>query len=155
MNKKLLCAGLAALMLAGCSSNAGTAAKDDAASTGDTTTAAGTTTEKATVTGDDDSETTAEITKTDGKITGVSIDVVTSDGESKKDAGDEYNMKAASTIGKEWYEQVEYLENYIVEHGVDSIKLNSEGYAEDEDVRSNCTINLTEIMKAVDEANAK
>lgn len=140
MNKKLLGAAAAALLLAACSSSNGGAA--------------GTTTE-ATVTGSDGSETTASLTKEDGKLTGVSIDVVDEDGNSKKELGDDYNMKQASTIGKEWYEQVNYLENYILENGVDAVKLDSEGYAEEEDLKSGCTINLTDIMKAVDEANAE
>lgn len=140
MNKKLLGAAAAAMLLAACSSSNGGAA--------------GTTTE-ATVTGSDGSETTASLTKEDGKLTGVSIDVVGEDGNSKKELGDDYNMKKASGIGKEWYEQVNYLENYILENGVDAVKLDSAGYAEEEDLKSGCTINLTDIMKAVDEANAE
>lgn len=64
-------------------------------------------------------------------------------------------MKSASGIGKEWNEQIEFLENYIVEHGADSVKLDADGYAEDEDVRSGVTINLSKIMEAVDEAAAE
>lgn len=65
----------------------------------------------------------------DGKIMDVKIDEVESavdfDGsgslvnysydrlKSKKELGDSYGMKAYSSIGKEWYEQVEYLENWL------------------------------------------
>lgn len=143
MNKKLAAAAMAAMMLAACSSSS-----DDAANS-----TAGTQTE-ATVT-TDGAETTAVLTKEDGKLTGVSIDVVTEEGDSKKHLGADYNMKSASKIGKEWNEQVEFLENYILEHGVDSVKLDADGYAESEDVKSGCTINLKDIMQAVDEANAK
>lgn len=142
MNKKLAAAAMAAMMLAACSSsNSGTTA--------------GGNTSEATVTSDDGAETTAVLTKEDGKLTGVTIDVVDAEGNSKKELGNDYNIKKASTIGKEWFEQVDFLENYILEHGVDSVKLDKDGYAESEDVKSGCTINLTDIMKAVDEANAK
>lgn len=140
MNKKLAAAAFAALLLGACSSSSNSTAG---------------TTSEATVTGSDGSETTAEITKEDGKVTGISIDVVDKDGNSKKEAGSDYAMKKASTIGKEWDEQVSFLENYMLEHGIDSVKLDSDGYAESEDVKSGCTINLTDIMKAVDEADAK
>lgn len=141
MNKKLVAAGLAALMLAACSNSS---SSSDAG-----------TSSEATVTGSDGSETTAVLTKQDGKLTGVSIDVVDESGNSKKDAKEDYGMKKDSPIGKEWYEQVDFLENYILEHGVDSVKLDADGYAESEDVKSGCTINLKDIMEAVDEANAK
>ncbi len=64
-------------------------------------------------------------------------------------------MKEASSIGKEWYEQVKYLEQFIIDNGVDAVKLDKDGYAEDEDLKSGCTINLTDIMEAVKEADAK
>lgn len=64
-------------------------------------------------------------------------------------------MKEASIIGKEWYEQVKYLEQFIIDNGVDAVKLDKDGYAEDEDLKSGCTINLTDIMEAVKEADAK
>lgn len=64
-------------------------------------------------------------------------------------------MKEDSSIGKEWYEQVKYLEQFIIDNGVDAVKLDKDGYAEDEDLKSGCTINLTDIMEAVKEADAK
>lgn len=138
MKKSFALVGLAAMMLAACGGS-------DAASG---------TTESATV-ATDTGEVTATLTKdAEGKLTGVNIDEI-KDGESKKDLGDEYDMKKASGIGKGWYEQIEFLENYIIENGVDSVKLNADGYAESEDVKAGCTINLKTIMEAVDEANAK
>lgn len=65
----------------------------------------------------------------DGKIVRISIDEVESNigfdatgqladftaGEvqSKKELGDAYGMKAASSIGKEWYQQIESLEKWL------------------------------------------
>lgn len=143
MKKSFALIGLGAMMLAACSGNGGSA-----------DTAKGTT-ESATVE-HDGSEITATLTKdADGKLTSVNIDEVTEDGESTKDLGDDYDMKKASTIGKEWFEQVEYLENFILENGVDAVKMDDAGYAENEDLKSGCTINISNFMKAVDEANAK
>lgn len=96
-----------------------------------------------------------EVTKEGDKVTAVSIDEVDEEGLSKKDLGDDYGMKKASTVEKEWYEQVEFLENYILENGVDSIKLNDEGKAENEDLKSGCTISIKNMVDAVKEAEAK
>ena len=65
-----------------------------------------------------------------GKIVKISIDEIESnigfDGKgqlvgftggeikSKKEQGDSYGMKAASSIGKEWYQQVESLEKWLI-----------------------------------------
>ena len=38
---------------------------------------------------------------------------------SKKDLGDKYNMKSASKIGSEWYEQIAYLERELVGKKID------------------------------------
>lgn len=132
---------IAAMMFAGCSSSAPAASDSNE------------TTNTAHVAADDGTEVTATVTKKDGKITAVEIDQTTEDGTSKKDLGADYDMKKASGIGKEWDEQVKFLENYIVEHGPEAVKLNADGYAEDEDVKSGCTINLSKIMEAVDEAD--
>jgi predicted nucleotidyltransferase len=40
----------------------------------------------------------------------------------KVEKGDQYGMKAASTIGKEWYEQITELENWMVGKTVEEIK---------------------------------
>lgn len=151
MKKRLFAAlAVAGMMLAGCSSTsapASSAANSSAAAEGETTNTAHVAT--------DGGEVTATVTKKDGKVTAVEIDETTEDGTSKKDLGSEYGMKAKSGIGKEWDEEIKFLEDYLVKNGIDSVKLNSDGYAEEEDVKSGCTINLKTIMEAVDEAAAK
>lgn len=134
---------VASTLLVGCSSGTTDTSKDD-----------GTVSNTAYVE-TDGGEIKATVTKKDGKVTAVEIDETTSDGDSKKDMGTDYGLKDKSGIGKEWNEQIEFLENYLVEHGIDSVKLNSDGYAEEEDVKTGCTINLKQIMEAVDAANAK
>lgn len=48
--------------------------------------------------------------------------------QTKKSLKEEYGMKVASPIGKEWYEQINALEAYIVENdGVSTIELNDSG----------------------------
>ncbi len=100
--------------------------------------------------------TTATVVVKGDKIESVSLDVITEAG-SKKELKDDYNMKGASGIGKEWYEQAEFLENYLKENGIDSVNLTAEGYAADEDVLAGCTINIKELVETAQEAynNAK
>ena len=128
---------LCGVVLAGCSS-----AKEGSAS----------------VTGSNGDVTTATL-KVDGeKITSVSIDTKQKDSDkTKKELKEQYNMKKASPIKKEWYEQVLTLENYIKENGVDAIKLNNEGKATNEDLVTGCTISISDMVDAVKEAqkNAK
>lgn len=73
----------------------------------------------------------------DGKVAGVQIDTVQTtvefdkDGKvttdlgekvlTKKEIKDDYNMKKASDIGKEWYEQIEALEDWMVGKTVEEI----------------------------------
>lgn len=128
---------LCGVVLAGCSS-----AKEGSAS----------------VTGSNGDVTTATV-KVDGdKITSVSIDTKQKDSDkTKKELKEQYNMKKASPIKKEWYEQVLTLENYIKENSVDAIKLNNEGKATNEDLVTGCTISISDMVDAVKEAqkNAK
>lgn len=137
MKKNILIIGAATLLLAACSNGNG-----------------GQTTTNSASRNSDFGEITATITKQDGKVTAIDIDKI-QDGKSTKDLGSEYGMKKASKIGKEWDEQIISLEQYMLKNGIDSVKLDSEGYPENEDLKSECTISLSTIMDAVKEANAK
>lgn len=139
--KKLLCIAAAALLLAGCGSSTKT------------------TTGEGTSTNDKGLVTTAKVTMEGDKIKTVEIDE-TFDKEgttTKKAKGADYNMKGASPIGKEWNEQIEALEKFIADKGIDAVKLDKDGYAENEDVKSSCTINIAGYVEAVNNAvkNAK
>ncbi len=96
----------------------------------------------------------AEVVMKDGKIESITLDEYSS-GASKKELKNDYNMKSASSIQKEWFEQVEFLEKYMVENGIDSVKLTAEGYAADDDVLAGCTINIKSMMDAAKDAAAK
>ncbi len=78
---------------------------------------------------------------------------------SKRELGDNYNMKSASTIDKEWYEQVDFFEDYIVgmtakEVSAISVNTDQEGnrYASDEVLYAGCTISIGNFINAVEKA---
>ena len=100
--------------------------------------------------------TTAKVTYKNKKLTDVTIDETT-DTTTKRKLGKDYHMKDASVIGKEWDEQMDYLQTYIKDHGVAAIELDEQGKAKNDDVRSGCTVSVDGYIKAVKNAmeNAK
>ncbi len=68
----------------------------------------------------------------------------------KRELGDDLNMKAASSIQKEWYEQADAFAGYIVGKSADEIT----GVADDSGkvteglVKAGCTINVSAMIKA-------
>lgn len=76
----------------------------------------------------------------------------------KHEKGDAYNMKGASGIGKEWFEQAEALGAYCVGKTLDEviagIAMNDSGYPTGEDVVSGCTIQVSDFVKALQKAYA-
>lgn len=100
--------------------------------------------------------TTANIKMQDEKLQEVELDESTKD-RTKKTLKEEYGMKAASSIGKEWYEQAMFFEDYVEKNGLDKITLDDEGKATNEDILTGCTIKIDGFIKAIDDAqkNAK
>ena len=103
---------------------------------------------------------TVEITVKGDKVEKITMDE-TKEGKSKKELGAEYGMKAVSAqkgIGKEWDEQIKFLEDYIVKNGLAAVKLDDAGYATGDDVKAGCTINIKNLMdtatKAAEDAKA-
>ena len=133
MKKTMLCAIL--VLLCGCSSN---------------------TTKEATgsYTGKKGETTTAKVKWEKDAIKEVEFDETTGD-TTKKKLGAEYNMKQASGIGKEWNEQVMFLEKYIEQNGMENLQMNAEGKSENPDVMAGCTISLEPFVKAIDDAKTK
>lgn len=134
------------------------------------------------VTPDADALTEADITTAavtlgaDGKIINVKIDMVQSkisfdaNGQLKTDTtaalqtkveqGDAYGMKAASKIGKEWYEQIAALEDWMVGKTIDEVmgmQISQEGTSAEADLTSSVTIHVGDYLNAVKKAvdNAK
>lgn len=100
---------------------------------------------------------TAQVELKDGKISSISIDeTYTVDGKqtTKKTLGEDYGMSAFNLV--EWDDQIAHLEDSL--KGTDgTIALDATGFSTDADVLSGCTINLSNIEKAVADAvaNAK
>ena len=79
--------------------------------------------------------------------------------DSKKELGDAYDMRKASPIGKEWFEQAEALEKYVTGKTLAQVKgiALEDGYPTDEDLTSSVTMNISSIITAIEKAvnNAK
>lgn len=84
----------------------------------------------------------------EGKIVEIDIDEI-NDAGSKKEMGEEYKMSENAIAP--WYKQIEALEKYIVENGVESIELN-EGKAVNEDLVSSVTISIENYIKTINKA---
>ena len=76
---------------------------------------------------------------------------------SKYDLKEGYNMKGASPIGKEWYEQIDAYELWCVGKTVDEVKAGvaADGNPADETLLTGCTIKIGDITNAVVDACAK
>ncbi len=117
-----------------------------------------------------------------GKITAVSFDIaqnkvgfdatgaltgeLTGEHPTKKELGDGYGMKAASGIGKEWFEQAEALEDWCVGKTVEEVVAmptydKGDGHhtqvPDDVDLKTGCTIDVGSFLNALQKAadNAK
>ena len=73
----------------------------------------------------------------------------------KKALGDEYGMKKASAIGKEWYEQAAGFEAYAVGKTVEQIQglaVNEEAHPTDADVVASCSMSIGDFQAAIAKA---
>lgn len=80
--------------------------------------------------------------------------------KSKQELGEEYGMKKASGIGKEWNEQANAFAAYTVGKTVDEVKgiaVNEEGVTTEADLTSSVTIHVGDFIAGVEKAvaNAK
>ena len=74
---------------------------------------------------------------------------------SKLALGDNYNMKVASGIGKEWYEQANALATYVKGKTLDQVKaiaLDESGKLTDADLLTSVTITVSGYLKAIEKA---
>lgn len=81
----------------------------------------------------DEAQTKPDLTKDNGNVT---------DLRTKLQKKEDYAMKAASPIGKEWYEQVATFENWCKGKTADDVKaaIDEAGSATDADLKAGCTI---------------
>lgn len=133
--KKLACLFAAAVLLAGCGGSGDTEKKGTATSPEN----------------DKGQAATVEVTLKGDDITAIAIDE-TYEGSTKKALKEDYDMKKASGIGKEWYEQAAFLENYIVEKGIDAVAIDESGYPTGDDVKTGCTMNVKTYLETAKEA---
>ena len=107
-----------------------------------------------TYTNDSGEKTTARVKLKNDKIAEVEIDeTAKGKDKTKKELGEDYGMKQASPIKKEWNEQIAFTAKYVEKHGIDKIKLNQDGKAENNDVEG-CTSAWT-LYKAIQDAEKK
>jgi len=76
---------------------------------------------------------------------------------SKYDLKEGYNMKGASPIGKEWYEQIDVYTKWCEGKTVDEVKagVGENGAPANEELLTGCTITISDITKAVVDACEK
>lgn len=127
---------LMVLALVGCSSN--TATPTTKTGTGEVET--------------DSDKTTVTVTMEGDKLTSVYIDQANKGEAGKKELKEDYNMKGVSPIGKEWYEQAEFLEKYMVDNNTIKLDTDEKGHPVSEDVLAGCTIAITDILEAANKA---
>lgn len=74
--------------------------------------------------------------------------------KTKWELGDDYNMKQASSIGKEWYEQCQAFCDYIQGMTAEEVAEleTDDGYAAQPDLMAGCTIRISNFVQAVEKA---
>lgn len=75
----------------------------------------------------------------------------------KQELGDDYGMKKASGLGKEWYEQAEALAAYVTGKTIDQVKgiaLSDSGAPTDADLSATVTIKIGDYIKTIEKAVA-
>ncbi len=123
-----------------------------------------------------DSTVAAVLVGQDGKILKCSIDVaqtkinfskegklvtdVAAEFQSKQELKDAYGMKKSSGIGKEWNEQADAFEAYVIGKTVEEVKgiaLGDDGKATEADLTASVTVHINEFIEAIEKAvaNAK
>ena len=103
----------------------------------------------------------------EGKITGISFDVVQAKGQfdaagavsgeasiepqTKNELKENYGMKGISPIGKEYYEQMDALEAWCIGKTVEEVVTLS---ADDADLKAGCTVGIANQLVALQKAAA-
>lgn len=75
--------------------------------------------------------------------------------KTKVELGNDYGMKKASKIGKEWFEQSDAFSKYVVGKTVEEVKgiaVNAEGKATDTDLTASVTVGIGEFQETIEKA---
>lgn len=73
----------------------------------------------------------------------------------KNERGDDYGMKGASGIGKEWFEQADYLSKYVLGKTADEVAampVGEDGKSTDADLLAGCTVAVGGYLSVIAEA---
>jgi ABC-type transporter Mla MlaB component len=87
----------------------------------------------------------------------ITSDLSGADFKTKVELGDAYDMKKASSIGKEWYEQAKAFSDYIKGKTVADVKgiaLDDSSKPTSDDLKSSVTVSIGEFLTAIDRAGA-
>lgn len=95
-------------------------------------------------------------------VSGALTGDVASEIKTKKELGDAYNMKAASGIKKEWYEQIAALEDWMRGKTVDDVLAmkvterddGNKDIPDEDDLKTSVTISVTDQLHALEKAYA-
>ena len=176
--KKILAIGLAGVLAVGfaaCSNGASEPANDNKEETATAKTGFAVTASLGHISHDESEETieistvaAAVLVDADGKVITCQIDeaqtqpnLKENDGfvaedalRTKKQKLEDYGMKSASPIQKEWYEQVDAFEKWTVGKTADQVTagIGEDGYPTDADLKAGCTIWAGNFAKVVSEA---
>ncbi len=88
----------------------------------------------------------------DGEIVKILLDYITKDGVNAKEKYDDYGMRAASPIHKEWWEQTAYYEDWLLKNGIDAVRYDDTGKAINVDLVSGATMLIDDMTRAVRDA---
>ena len=115
----------------------------------------------ATTTGADGKITASIIDCTQGVIkfdaTGKITSDLTTGVKTKKQKGEEYGMRAASGIGKEWFEQAAAMEEFMIGKTADEVKgiaVDEDNKPTDADLTAGCTMSIGDFQECVVKAAA-
>ncbi len=76
------------------------------------------------------------------------IDTTNTEFMTKRELGDNYGMRKASPIGKEWYEQADYFADYVIGMTVSDVNA-IDTKQKDDIISAGCTIDISDFVKAI------
>lgn len=96
-------------------------------------------------------------TKVDFSKEGKVLTDLATEVKTKNQLGEEYGMRKASAIGKEWNEQADGFAKYVIGKTADEVKgiaVSSDGLADDADLKATITVHVGDFIKVVSQAAA-
>lgn len=147
MYKKISLAALSLVLLAGCANETAKEPATDDTGTKDIANE----TMKGTSQYDNGGIVNATVEKEGENLSNVMIEFVDKDGNAITELDQLYgpDKDTQTSIDTEWLDQVDYLENYIKEHGVDSITVDENGKPTIDDLKDYVSLDVRPMLEAV------